>query len=459
MVFFRITIFLLLVAGISSVLRAQPIYSFLQDDTATKSLYQKQALQKKMQLVGSVSKAYKKDYVEAYEGMCGMADDLLQSSRTITEKHTDNYIKAVAANIINANKELQGIDVRIVFTRDFIPNAYSIGEGTIAFNAGLFVYLQTEAEMAFVIAHELAHYYLNHSINRIHRYVQLKNSDSLKKEIKRIVKEEYSINQKLTQLLKAYTLDIRRHSRDKEAEADKMGLHFLSNTGYTGKGFMRTMQVLDKIDDTALFHPPSVATLLHTTAYPFKQRWIKKETSIFAAMTSDEEDEKVKKEKDSLKTHPDCKTRLLALQEDALKISGADFLVDKNYFLLLKEELIPELLEEMYRSKNISYNLYFSLQMLPEKKWQSLAVYNILRAFNLIYEYQKKHEVGIIVETENKHYAAAYNDLLRMLSRITLQEIADLNYSFGIKYTELLSGNGLFEIEKEKALAYKNQQK
>ena len=103
-------------------------------------------------------KGNKKDYEKAYKNQLELVKDLLLSSRSVTEDSAYHYIQSVVKKIINSNEVLKELDVRVVFSRDLWPNAYSIGDGTIAFNAGLFIFLKNEAEMAFILCHELAHF-------------------------------------------------------------------------------------------------------------------------------------------------------------------------------------------------------------------------------------------------------------------------------------------------------------
>ncbi len=441
----------ILFATTTGLAQLAPVYKFQQDDTVQKRKYFNDALQKRKSLVSSLKKENLKDYKEAYDNMFEMVEDLLISSRTVTEQKANDYIKSVAAKIINATPELKGLDVRIVFSRDFAPNAFSIGDGTIAFNAGLFVYLNNEAEMAFVLCHELAHYYLDHNKKRLDKYVAAKNSDSLKKEIKRIAKEEYKVNEKFEKLLKTYAFDIRRHSRGNEEEADRVGLGFLKNTDYNGNGFISTMQLLDKIDDTTLFHPLSLQNMLSFPGYSFKDKWIKNESAIFGAMGNDDASGLSKKEKDSLKTHPDCSKRIALLSDSATKIPGKNFQVGEAIFKQLQQDFVPEIVEEVYKSGNISFNLYLSLQMLQDGRHVPLAVYSIARDLNELYKNQKEHKLGLSVDTENKHFTEGYNLLLRMLYRIRLNEIAELNAAFCSYYKEQMKNYEGFAEEMKKA--------
>lgn len=427
------------------------VYTFQKDDTLLKRKYLNEALLKKDYFISSVKKEDIKEFKQAYQNMFSGVEELLISSRTVTEEKANSYIKSVAAKIINANPELKSLAVRIVFTRDFPPNAYSMGEGTIAFNAGLFVYLNNEAELAFVLSHELAHYYLEHSKKKIEKLIKVINSDSLKNEFKLLSKQEYRIGEQLEKLYKSLVFDIKRHSREGEAEADRVGLSFLKNSGYSGNGFITSMQLLDNIDDTTLFKPLNLQKLLSFPDYPFREKWIKKESSIFSEMNSEDDSPLTKKERDSLKTHPDCPKRIALLQDAALAIPGAKFLVDESYFRELQKDFIPELVEEVYNSGNISYNLYLSLQMLQESKNLPLAIYSIARDLNLIYKNQKEHKLGIITDSENKSYNEQYNLLIRMIYKLKLDEIAELNERFCSFYQEQMKDYDLFAVEFQKA--------
>lgn len=451
------TLALLFTFFICSLCKGQlvPVYSFQQDDTLQKRKYFNEALDKKKQLIAGLQKEYIKDYKQAYEDMFEVVEDLLISPRSVTEKTADNYIKSIVAKIINANPELNGLDVRVIFSRDMPPNAYSIGDGTIAFNAGLFVFLGNEAEMAFVICHELAHYYLDHSRKRLDKYVAIANSDSLKREFKRLSKQEYKVAEQFEKLLKTFVFDIRRHSRDNEEEADRVGMQFLKKTGYSGNGFVTSMKLLDKIDDTALFTTLNLQKILSFPAYPFKERWIKKESVIFGALNPDDATGLTKKERDSLKTHPDCSKRILLLADSAATIKGSNFQVNEHYFKQLKEEFIPEIVEEVFKSGNISFNLYLSLQMLQDGKYNPLAIYSIARDLNLIYKHQKDHEMGLIIDSENKRHDEEYNLLIRMIYRMKLNEIAELNDSFCSYYQEQMKSYEGFTQEMKKAIENK----
>ena len=150
----------------------RPVYNFQKDDSIVKKAYYDQALQNKNKLISSVGNEYKKDYQEIYEARFSEVSKLLQSTRTVTDKDAHNYLQSLLKKITDVNPELKAKEIRLLFSRDWWPNAFSMGEGTLVVNAGLMIFLDNEAELVFVICHELAHFYLDHSNRAIKKNVE-----------------------------------------------------------------------------------------------------------------------------------------------------------------------------------------------------------------------------------------------------------------------------------------------
>lgn len=433
------------------------IYAFLKDDTTIREKYYQQALQYKNELISSLGKQYKNDYKEIYEARFEGVADLLKSSRTVSEPAAHAYLQALLKKIVDVNPELKGLEIRLVFSRDGWPNAYSTGEGTLAVNAGLFVFLDNEGQLVFTICHELAHLYLDHSNKEIRKNVELANSDDLKKQAKQLSKQQYRIGQKLDELVKNILFLNRRHSREDEAEADRQAFIFMKKTGYDCKEAKSCLQLLDKIDDTTLFKPVNLEEVFQSGEYAFRKKWIQNESSIFASMSGDDSP-LTKAEKDSLRTHPDCQKRILLLEDSIRNTNGGKgFLVDEQEFNHLKKIFVAEMAEQQYRNNNLGHHLYLCLQLLQKEEYSDYAAYAVVRCLNKLYDLQKKHMLGLTVDKETRGYPADYNLVLRMLDRLRLDELANLDYYFAKKYRERLAGYNEFTNEMRKAEKIKSE--
>jgi hypothetical protein len=441
----------------STFAQSKQVYAFQKDDTVLRKKYWDESVKKKELFLSEVVKEYKSDYKKIYDGQFSDVDSLWETTRSVTSREANNYIQSVVAKIISVNNELKQTDARVVFSRDWWPNAYSLGDGSIAVNAGLMIYLDNEAELAFVISHELAHYYLQHRPKAIKKYIETINSEEYKKELKRLSKQKYGVNQQLEEFSKALAFNSRRHSRDNEAEADLEAFNFMKKTGYDCNAIKTSLQLLDKIDDSSLYKPLDLQQVFNFKDYPFKSKWIQKESSIFSQL--DENDSPLsQKEKDSLKTHPDCSKRILLLTDSLQKITkpGKNFLVDENLFNKLKKDFFVEITEQCYRSNNLSRNLYYSLLQVQANENIPMAVYSAARCLNQVYEDQKNHKLGLKIDSENKKYSADYNLLVRMLDRLHLDEIAALNTNFCKAYYQQMKDYPAFAEEIKKLSKLKN---
>jgi Peptidase family M48 len=449
-------LFFLCAASVLSASHSQPVYSFQKDDTVLRKNYCDQSTKKKELLLASAGKDNAKEYKNIYEEQFEAINDLWQSTRPVTSTEAHAYLQSILQKIIAANPELTGTDARVVFSRDWWPNAVSMGDGTIAINAGLIVYMGNEAELVFVLCHELSHYYLGHTQKAIKKYVETVTSDAFQSELKRLSKTTYGANKQLEELAKSTAFNSRRHSRDNEAAADKQAFLFMKKTGYDCGAIKTCLELMDKVDDS-LFHTPlDIQQTFSFTEYPFKKKWIQKESAIFSQV--DDNSSLTKKEKDSLKTHPDCAKRIVLLSDSIRSVSpGKQFLVNEKLFNQLKKDFFIEIAEECYREKNLSRNLYYNLLLLQAQQNTSTAVYSIARCLNELFDRQKNHKLGLTVDIENKGYPEEYNLLLRMLNRVRLDEIASLNFYFCNQRLPEMKGYPGFEEEMNKAKKHEEE--
>jgi len=433
------------------VAQSQTSYIFWKDDTLIRKKYYDISMQKRRALIDATPKLHAKDYKEIYNHQFDEIGNLWKSTRPVTAPEVNNYLQSIVKKIVAANPEIQNTDARVVFTRDIWPNAVSMGDGSIAINGGLFMYLNSESELAFVICHELSHYYLDHTNNSIRKIVELYNSDDFKKEMKRLSKQQYGAGKELDELMKKMAFGSRRHSRENETEADRHAFQFLRNTGYDCNGIISCLRLLDQVDDSSIYKPLVLETAFNFDDYPFKRKWIQKESVLFGALSGDDGSSFSKQDKDSMKTHPDCVVRIALLQDSVKNTHGGKkFLVDEESFYRFKKDFIPEITEQEFRNDNLTRNLYYCLLMLQNGEYTSLAVQSVVRDLNILFQRQREHRLGDI-EKEARNYPADYNLLLRMIDRLRLDELAAINYYFCKKYESQMDGYDGFAEEKRKA--------
>ena len=379
---------------------------------------------------------YKKDYREIYSQRFHYISNMFTEKEIIANRQITEYINSIAAAIIQANPELKNLTPQILVSRNFWPNAYSLGEGTIVLNIGLFARLENEAQLAFVLCHELSHLYLNHTQKNIDRYITTIHSKEFRDELKKIQRSEYQQKRQAEQLAKGIAFSSRSHSREHETDADAKALQLMKATSFDVNQIITCLQLLDRIDDdnnTAGLH---LEKKFNFQSFPFQPKWIEKEKSFFAATVTDE---KTKKETDSLKTHPDCSKRISILSPKIAALNAKDqqlFVVNKLLFHELKNTFAFEIIEHCYQSKNISRALFYAIQLSDIYTSDIYLQAMIGKCLNSLYTSQKNHELNRVADLPGPSCSAQYNELLRMIQNIRLNDFAALSYYYLQQFEE-----------------------
>lgn len=432
-------------------LSGQELFTFAKDDSVLKRKFIDQIGQKKQSTLAAAEgdKSMVKEYKKIYQEQFAEIEKFIGGKCAFTDSSTYNYINRIAKKIFDANPILSQQSVRIVIARDWWPNAYSMGDGTIVFNAGLFAFLNDESEIAFILGHEMAHFFLDHTRKSILQYVETISSEEFQDNLKAISKQQYEKNRELDKLKKSFLFDSRKHSRQHESEADLKALEYLKNTSFDVKSAVTCLQLLDKIDDSSILPRLDVATLFNFPAYPFKKRWIQKESAIFSEL-GEENSKNEQRDKDSLKTHPDCFKRITLIKDLVIAFdnkSRRKFIVDEVQFNKLKASFIFEAIEHCFNETEYDKSLYLAALVLQQDKSNRYAIFAIARCLNKIYEAQKSHSIGNKVGKEDRNNPEDFNSLLRFFDRIKLDELANISFHFCNTYAPLMADNAAFNEE------------
>ncbi|NEQ11284.1 MAG: M48 family metalloprotease, partial [Moorea sp. SIO4E2] len=122
-------------------------------------------------------------------------------------------------------------------------NAFALVGGFVYVHTGLLKGVENEAELAAVIAHEIAHITSKHSIERLRQIIKDNNFSEI----------EYGT---IINLLEDIAFSLPR-GRQQEYEADRKGIEMLHGAGYAPSGMTGFLQKLTKGNTPAMLrtHP------------------------------------------------------------------------------------------------------------------------------------------------------------------------------------------------------------
>lgn len=389
----------------------------------------------------------KKDYEEIYRSRWEGIKEVIDKREIYLADSARLYLDMLVSEIKKANPALQQEQFRCFFSRSGIPNASYIGDGIILFNMGLFSRLNNESEAAFVLCHEIAHFYLHHMDNSIRQYVDTMNSAAMQKALRQIKNTEYGKREQLDKLVKGFTLNSRRHSRNHESQADSMALEFLRHTRFDKTAALSVLALMDNIDKDTLNTATCLETMFNAEKYPFRKKWIAKKTGLLGANVASEDNKELN---DSLKTHPDCQKRMLLLSPVVSQYhtgNESKYPVNRQQFEALQRTFHYEVIEYAYRNDNYTLSLYYTISLLEQLRDDPYLVTSVGRILNSSYMAQKEHVLGKKIELPAPGQPDSYNLLLNFFQQLYVEDYAGISYNYLLRYQDRFNRYAAFKKE------------
>lgn len=352
----------------------------------------------------------------------------------ITDTIANNYISAILAKLQPAIKALKSNGTTVYVSRSAVPNAYTSGLNTVFLNAGLLTRIENEAQLAFILCHEIAHIFLNHGEEAADQYLASIQSKEFKEKVSAIKKMEFGQGRAIEELFKKFSFDSRRHSRFKETAADSLAIIWLKQTGFNVKQVVNCLALLDSIDIDRCDTKAVFEKNLNAAEHPVNANYFgTSRRSVFGASVFSDDTESLNLI-DSLRTHPDCKQRMLyagTMITDTEYNSGENFLVDSLRFFGLRHRLHTEVIEFALNYEKTSRGFFYAIEQLATDGATPSIATSISNALNKLYEAQKNHTLGKIVDLPNpSFFTKSYNQLLYFIQNASLTDLAMINYYF-----------------------------
>jgi predicted Zn-dependent protease len=162
--------------------------------------------------------------------------------RTYGEKYEGTplqaYVNSVGARVVK-NTERKDVQYKFYVLDTPDINAFALPGGYIYVTRGLLALVNSEAELAGVLAHEVGHIAARHSAERYSRGVLT----SIGAAALAVALDSSDASQALGLGSQLYTM---KYSRDQETEADMLGVRYLAKAGYDPQAIARFLEDMDR---------------------------------------------------------------------------------------------------------------------------------------------------------------------------------------------------------------------
>lgn len=179
---------------------------------------------------------------------------LLQSGQVLFGDPLSQYVSQVADHILRDQPALRQ-QLRFYIVRSTVANASSTNDGIILVNMGLLARVENEAQLAFVLCHEISHFVERHALKGFQQHIEQENQTKGLRKAK-----NYEV------LQEAHSL----YSQEIEKEADRLGLALYLKADYPQAELARVFDIL-KVADHDFAQEPLDRSLFESDYLVFNQ--------------------------------------------------------------------------------------------------------------------------------------------------------------------------------------------
>lgn len=174
---------------------------------------------------------------------------VLASMRVIQDERLNAYVNEVGQRVAHGSHRP---DLEYTFTVIDSPeiNAFALPGGFVYINRGLMLYLQSEDELAAVLAHEVGHITARHAIQQQARGRLGGAAATVGGVVAAVATGSGYIGSELAQIGSIWAAaGVSGFGRDNELEADSLGAEYLYNAGYNPRAMIDVLSVLKNQED------------------------------------------------------------------------------------------------------------------------------------------------------------------------------------------------------------------
>lgn len=290
-------------------------------------------------------------------------NDILTSGDVVFGDNIALYLKNIKDKLIK-DPELRA-KIQIYPLKSTAVNAFATHQGIILITTGLLERLETEAQLAYIISHEISHFIKKHSISsHVETELQLKTNKTFKRK----------------STLEKY-LDVSARSRSQEIEADEYAYIFFNSCDYDKNAPKEVFEILNKS------HLPYKQQEIALDYFSFTNLPEKLITPVNFSIEQPDSLENFLQKK--LSTHPAIEDRIKIAQNKESN-GKLKFIVSEADFVYAKQISKYENLRKYIEDKNYERAIYQS--MLIEQEGLSNKYCDKLK-LRIFYELSKNDKV------------------------------------------------------------------
>jgi len=332
-------------------------------------------------------------------------DQILLSGRVLFGDPLTTYCNKIVQELLKNKKDLAK-QITVYTLKSSSVNAFSTNQGVIFVNVGLLARLKSEAELAFILSHEIAHFELKHALNGYLEEYEIKKRKG--KYSRKTFDEKMDL--------------ISKFSQKDEFEADSLGSILFSSSSYNTSAIKSAFDML-LYADFPFGNKPFDKAFFNTENFIIPSIYFK--DSISKISVTENYDDKYT-------THPNIDRRKSQIQ--TIFKQNPEY-VHTEYSLFVQPESTFETMRELARFEGVNLNILrrsyidaiYESFLLLEKHPNNTFLWNaIVKSLYGLCKYKDADESHRVIRSSNtvEGESQQLHYLMRMLDKKQLNVLA-----------------------------------
>lgn len=349
---------------------------------------------------------------------------LVRANKIVKDAEMQSFVDTIF-NDLKTHAKLKSAPRRVLIAKLSSSNATCMGEGTFLLTTGLLGRVNNESQLAFTLAHEIAHYELGHIQEAIEKMAREKYERKIKQGMTKVLTDDDADGGDVDSVRKI-VYDMTRFSRVHEREADSLGLIIARQAGYNTEESISLLSILDSLDYTKHRLGFALFDEFQFSKYPFQERWLKPRMSLYTTRR----ESILFFSRDSLRTHPEITQRQEWLRQ---KLTFDDSPFNKRPTAYVEEIISLAQFEDLnvaYKIQRFDYAMLMALQlkvMYPQNAYLTAIISKIFIGLHALKEPYNN-------QTFRWGYVSYYGDELKLINaflyNLSQEEMGEIAFNF-----------------------------
>jgi Zn-dependent protease with chaperone function len=365
----------------------------------------------------------------------------------------DDSLEKYVGNVLNKiveNNLLQSYPRRALILSSPHVNAVCYGQGIYAVTISLLGRIENENQLAFILAHELAHDELGHIKSGIVQEASLDLEGRARRQTFKIIAGKIDSNEiaEFRKLLYGYC----KHSRKNELRADSMAMTMLRKARYDEREAFSALTILQSTQSPK--HEIGVELFLpfHSSENPFQDYWLNNRLTVYSKKYMGT----FLYAADSIETHPTVTVRKKVLSGYLTSQIDKPMGQALEFVNAVSETAAFETVESAFKNREYDLSLYYALQLYSRYPENAYLVSRIGKILTDLYEVKNLPKFEDYVAKYTANYCNELKLINSFLYNLTQQELGEIAFHFLNSDFNKSEKNHHYLLWKISSLTYRN---